>query len=309
MKPIRIGTRGSALALWQANTVAGRLRERGAAVDIITISTRGDRRQTESLAEISAEVGKGVFTKEIQEALLRGDIDVAVHSSKDMAAVPPDGLGIAAVLEREDPRDALVLPGAPAGTAFSADLLGASPRIGTGSPRRVAQLRRMFHGARFEGIRGNVDTRLRKLDAGEADAIVLACAGLRRLGFADRITAPIPADLCIPAPGQGIVAIETRTDDQATIGFANLLNDQIARTCLAAEQAVVASLGGGCQLPLGVFAERANGSLRLRAVAASLSGDDVVTGELTGDAAAAADLGRRLADLLRERGAERLLRS
>ena len=309
MKAIRIGTRGSALALWQANTVAGRLREHGAPVEIITISTRGDRRQAESLAEISAEVGKGVFTKEIQEALLRGDIDVAVHSSKDMAAVPPDGLGIAAVLEREDPRDALVLPGSPAEASFSADLLGASPRIGTGSPRRVAQLRRMFRSARFEGIRGNVDTRLRKLDGGEADAIVLACAGLRRLGFADRITSPIPADVCIPAPGQGIVAIETRTDDQATVKAASLLNDQTARTCLAAEQAVVAALGGGCQLPLGVFAEQENGTLRLRAIAASLSGDDVVTGELTGDAAAAADLGRRLADLLRERGAERLLRS
>jgi hydroxymethylbilane synthase len=306
---IRIGTRGSALALWQANTVAGRLRERGAAVEILTISTRGDRRQTESLAEISAEVGKGVFTKEIQEALIRGDIDVAVHSSKDMAAVPPDGLSIAAVLEREDPRDALVLPGAPAETPFSPDLLGASPRIGTGSPRRVAQLRRLFGSAHFEGIRGNVDTRLRKLDAGEADAIVLACAGLRRLGFADRITSPIPVETCIPAPGQGIVAIETRTEDRATVGFAGLLNDETARICLAAEQAVVASLGGGCQLPLGVFAERDHGSLRLRAIAASVSGDDVVTGELTGEAAAAVDLGRRLADLLRDRGAERLLRT
>jgi hydroxymethylbilane synthase len=307
--PIRIGTRGSALALWQAHTVAARLQQRGAQVEILTISTRGDRRQTESLAEISAEVGKGVFTKEIQDALLRREIDIAVHSSKDMAAVPPEGLGIAAVLEREDPRDALVLPHAASPVAFAPDLLGATPRIGTGSPRRVAQLRRAFPGAHFEGIRGNVDTRLRKLDDGGADAIVLACAGLRRLGLADRITAPSPTDICVPAPGQGIVAIETRSSDRETIAFAAMLNDERARTCLFAEQAVVASLGGGCQLPLGVYAEWAGGAFRVRAVAASVSGDDVVTGEMTGDASAAADLGHRLADLLRQRGAERLLRS
>ena len=309
MSTIRIGTRGSALALWQASTVATRLRERGAAVEIITMTTRGDRRQTESLAEISAEVGKGVFTKEIQEALLRREVDVAVHSSKDMAAVSPDGLAIAAVLEREDPRDALVLPGAPAMAAFSTGLLPAAPRIGTGSPRRVAQLRRVFGHAQFEGIRGNVDTRLRKLDDGAADAIVLACAGLKRLGFTPRITAAIPTDVCIPAPGQGIVAIETRSDDHATIAAVRELNDEQAWTALAAEQGVVAALGGGCQLPLGVFAERHGGQLTVRAVAASVSGDDVVTGEISGAPDTAADLGRRLADLLRERGADRLLRS
>jgi hydroxymethylbilane synthase len=309
VKPLRIGTRGSPLALWQARTVAERLRQRGATVEIVTISTRGDRRQTESLAEISAEVGKGVFTKEIQEALLRDDVDIAVHSSKDMAAVSPEGLGIAAVLEREDPRDALVLPGSAPAAAFSPDLLTPAPRLGTGSPRRVAQLRRLFAGARFEGIRGNVDTRLRKLDEGQTDALVLACAGLRRLGFGHRITAAIPPDQCVPAPGQGIVAIETRTGDSGTIGYVSQLNDPPARTALLAEQTVVAALGGGCQLPLGVYAEGDSSQLRVRAIAASVSGDDVVTGELIGAASAAADLGRRLADLLRERGADRLLRS
>jgi hydroxymethylbilane synthase len=276
---------------------------------MVTISTRGDRRQGESLAEISAEVGKGVFTKEIQDALLRGDIDVAVHSAKDMAAVSPGGLAIAAVLEREDPRDALVLPGSPPAAPFSPALLARRPRLGTGSPRRVAQLRRLFREAHFEGIRGNVDTRLRKLDEGQTDALILACAGLRRLGFANRITAAIPIEGCIPAPGQGIVAIEIRADDDDTIGFVRQLNDPPARTALAAEQAVVAALGGGCQLPLGVHAEAVGGAFRVRAIAASVSGDDVVTGEVTGDAPAAADLGRALADLLRERGAERLLRS
>lgn len=309
MRPLRIGTRGSALALWQARTVAARLQQRGADVEIVTISTRGDRRQRESLAEISAEVGKGVFTKEIQDALIREEVDLAVHSAKDMASVSPDGLAVAAVLEREDPRDALVLPGEVAAAAFVPALLGASPRLGTGSPRRVAQLRRIFSDARFDGVRGNVDTRLRKLDDGQTDALVLACAGLRRLGLGHRITAAIPPEHCVPAPGQGIVAIETRADDARTIESVSQLNDPPARTALRAEHGVVTALGGGCQLPLGVYAEGAGGQLRVRAIAASISGDDVVTGELIGDTTAAADLGRRLADLLRERGADRLLRS
>lgn len=295
--------------MWQARTVATRLEARGVSVDIVTISTRGDRRQTESLADISAEVGKGVFTKEIQDALLRGDIDLAVHSSKDMAAVPPEGLTISGVLERADPRDALVLPGSPAGCEFSVGLLKAAPLLGTGSPRRVAQLRRLFEGARFEAIRGNVDTRLRKLDEGQVDALILACAGLRRLGFAERITAPIPVDDCVPAPGQGIVAIETRSDDAGTIGFVRQLNDATARTALAAEQAVVAHLGGGCQLPLGAYAEVRRTEVHLRAIAASPDGTQAVVAEMTGEASDAGGLGQRLAEHLASRGARELMNS
>jgi hydroxymethylbilane synthase len=330
--PLRLGTRGSALALWQARTVAARLEQLGHTVEIVTISTRGDRRQTESLAEISAEVGKGVFTKELQDAMFGGRIDLAVHSAKDMSAATVDGLSIAAVLEREDPRDALVATdqhGQPQVTgqhsteiateqhgstrldrgSFSAlaAFIGTSPRFGTGSPRRVAQLRRFFPGASFEGIRGNVDTRLRKLDSGAADALVLACAGLKRLGFASRISAPIPVDVCVPAPGQGIIAIETRSDDTRTRLAVVRLNDGPARDALAAEQAVVAALGGGCQLPLGAFAEISGPELRLRAVVAGLDGGRSVSAEINGHRSDAAALGRQLAEQLASRGALELL--
>ncbi|HVL69182.1 MAG TPA: hydroxymethylbilane synthase [Vicinamibacterales bacterium] len=309
MKPLRLGTRGSALALWQARTVASRLERIGRSVELVTISTRGDRRQTESLADLSAEVGKGVFTKEIQDALLRGQIDLAVHSSKDMAAVSPDGLAIGAVLEREDPRDALVLPGTPPPTTFAPALLGRDPVLGTGSPRRIAQLRRLFEGARFEAIRGNVDTRLRKLDEGQVHALVLACAGLRRLGLDDRITAPIPVDLCVPAPGQGIIAIETRSGDTMVSEAVARLNDPDAWIALAAEQAVVAELGGGCQLPLGAHAVLAGQELRLTAVAAAPGGGEAIFAAITASVADPAGAGRRLAADLASRGARELLHS
>ncbi len=179
MRPLRIGTRGSALALWQARAVAAGLERTGVPAELVIITTRGDAKQDAPLAAIG---GKGVFVAEIHEALRREEIDLAVHSAKDMAAVPPDGLTIAAVLAREDPRDALVFPQSSDGVAQP--FRAAEIVIGTGSPRRIAQLRRIYPEARFESIRGNVDTRLRKLDAGEADALVLACAGLRRLGLA-----------------------------------------------------------------------------------------------------------------------------
>jgi hydroxymethylbilane synthase len=193
------------------------------------------------------------------------------------------------------------------GFSTVAALIGNSPRLGTGSPRRVAQLRRAFPSAHFEGIRGNVDTRLRKLDAGETDAIVLACAGLRRLGFAERISAPIPVDVCVPAPGQGIIAIETRSGDRHTRSAVERLNDQPARDALAAEQAVVATLGGGCQLPLGAFAEVNGEELRLRAIAAGRDGIRAISAEISGRTADAASLGRQLAGELASRGARELL--
>ena len=308
MPPLRIGTRVSALALWQANAVAGALQARDAAVEIVRITTQGDRRQEGPLADAA---GKGVFVKEIDDALLRGEIDIAVHSAKDMAADSPTGLAIAAVLPREDPRDALVLPAASASTSsvaedFSAALLGATPRVASSSPRRVAQLRSVIPGARFEAIRGNVDTRLRKLDAGEYDALILAAAGLRRLGLADRISACIPVEQCMPAPGQGIVAVQVRRDDERTYAAVAPMNDISARIALAAEQAVVVALGGGCQLPLGVLAEAHGDTFVVRAVAASLDGRRTVAGEVRGsghtiDAATA--IGARLAEDLLARGA------
>src|SRR3954452_3991058 len=222
---LRLGTRGSQLALWQANTVAARIAAAGGPrCRIVVIKTDGDRLQERPLSEIG---GKGLFVKEIEDALLAGDIDLAVHSSKDMAAVLPDGLTIAGVLPRENPLDAVVLPRREEGSAaLSFDTLlaalGPAPSIGTGSVRRIAQLIRLLPGARFAGIRGNLDTRLRKLDEGAHDALVLAAAGLNRLGFASRISLSVPPDACVPAPGQGIVAIEMRSGDRR-------VHDAIAR--------------------------------------------------------------------------------
>jgi len=309
LRRLRIGTRGSALALWQARAVAAAIHARGRETEIVTITTRGDRRQD---APLTALGGKGVFVKEIHDALLGDEIDLAVHSAKDMAAVSPEGLTIAAVLPREDPRDALVLPvmkaaGAAAGAAPPP--LPASALFGTGSPRRIAQLRRRYPDARFEPIRGNVDTRMRKLDEGQVDAVVLACAGLRRLGLEHRITSPIDVAECVPSPGQGIIAAEARRDDREVISVLNTMNDPAARTALAAEQSVVVELGGGCQLPLGVFAQITENTLAVRAVAASLDGAEYVEGSVTGDPRDPGESGVRLARELAARGARELLRS
>ena len=315
MKGLRIGTRGSALALWQARSVASALEAIGVTVEMVTISTHGDRRQDVPLAAIG---GKGVFVKEIHDALLRGEIDLAVHSAKDMAATSPEGVVVSAVLPREDPRDAIVLPGhveqegrAPAPEPPAPSItFGRGTVIGTGSPRRIAQLQRLYPSARFESIRGNVDTRLRKLDAGEVDALVLACAGLRRLGLESRITAPLDPGACVPAPGQGTIAVETRRDDLRAIELLEALNDPDARTTLAAEQAVVRELGGGCQLPLGAFAElKEAGRLSIRAVAASLTATMIIEAEITADSDDPVGAGTHLARQLAARGARELLQT
>jgi hydroxymethylbilane synthase len=303
VRPLRIGTRGSALALWQARAVAAGIERLGGRADLITISTRGDRRQDVPLANIG---GKGVFVREIHDALLGGGIDVAVHSAKDMPAVSPEGLTIAAVLPREDPRDALI---ARSTASASSALSAPAALLGTGSPRRIAQLRRLFTAARFEPVRGNVDTRLRKLDAGEVDVLVLACAGLRRLGLSDRITKPLAVAECVPAPGQGLIAVEARRADQQALALLAGLNDAAAGAVLAAEQAVVAELGGGCQLPLGAFAEIHEGVLTVRAVAASADGATAIEDTVTGDPEQPVETGVRLARSLASRGARELLLS
>lgn len=280
---LRLGTRGSQLALWQANTVAARIAAAGGpACRVIVIKTDGDRLQERPLSEIG---GKRLFVKEIEDALIRGDIDLAVHSSKDMPAVLPDGLAIAGVLPRENPLDAVVLPVMaevlPAITTIE-DLvatLGPSPSIGTGSVRRIAQLTRLFPGARFTGIRGNLDTRLRKLDEGAHDALVLAAAGLNRLGFASRISLAVPATACVPAPGQGIVAIEMRSGDARVRQAVTRIADAAAGDALAAERALVATLGGGCQTPVGALAAVGDGDrLEIVAVVVALDGSRIVRG-------------------------------
>jgi hydroxymethylbilane synthase len=306
VKPRRIGTRGSALALWQARTVAAQLEERGMPTEIVVIKTGGDRLQDAPLSELG---GKRLFVKELEDALLAGDIDIAVHSAKDMSAVLPDGLAIAAVLPREDPRDALILSQGTRVVDFDAALahLGEMPIIATGSIRRVAQLTAVLPHARFTPIRGNVDTRLRKLDSNEYEALVLAAAGLRRLGLEARISAAIPIDVCIPSPGQGIVATEIREDDRETSDVLKPISHADAAASLSAERAVVTALGGGCQLPLGAIAVLGPHGMSIQAIVVWPDGRQPIRRTVTGPAATAATLGARLAEELLEAGAAEIL--
>jgi hydroxymethylbilane synthase len=309
VKRARIGTRGSALALWQARAVSALLASSGIESELVIITTTGDRVQAAPLGEAG---GKRLFVKEIEDALLAGDIDVAVHSAKDMPAELPDGLVVAAALTREDPRDAVVLPArrtavAAAHVAALQQLVGHSPVLGTSSVRRSAQLRALFPGASFPPIRGNVDTRLRKLDEGGYDAVVLAAAGLRRLGLGARITTSLPVEQCVPAPGQGIIAVEARADDPGALRAMRVLNDGEAEASLLAERAVVARLGGGCQLPLGALALHEDGSLQLHAVVASPDGTRVLKRRRTGPPGDAHALGISVAEELLGDGASEIL--
>jgi hydroxymethylbilane synthase len=303
---VRIGTRGSQLALWQARAVATRLESHGTSVELVIVRTTGDRLQDAPLSEVG---GKRLFVKELEDALLRDEIDLAVHSAKDMPAVLPAGLAIAATLAREDPRDALVLRAdTPAGTLNDiVARLGETPRIGTSSVRRSAQLAALVPGARFLPVRGNVDTRLRKLDQGEYEMLVLASAGMHRLGVADRISAAIPVEHCVPAPGQGIVAVEIREDDDATRRALQPVHDASAAVALEAERSVVVALGGGCQLPLGALATLRGGELSLHGIVCSADGTRAVRAQAAGPADSAASLGRRVAEDLAAQGARDLL--
>ena len=314
---LRLGTRGSQLARYQANSVAALLHERaGVDTEIVIIRTSGDRLAEAALSEIG---GKRLFVKEIEDALLAGEVDIAVHSSKDMPAVLPDGLEVGAVLPRADPRDAIVLPqredvaeqrqasGSPLPIEDIVRELGRAPRIGTSSVRRSAQLTRLFPGARFLPIRGNLDTRLRKLDFGEFDAIVLAAAGLTRLEHAARISAYLPADVCVPAPGQGIIAVEIRSGDTRTRDAVGQINDRPSGAALIAERAVVRRLGGGCQMPIGAFAQIDGESLRATGIVISIDGDRAERADAVGSVADADAIGVRVAEQLLVQGAGAIL--
>ena len=306
MTTLRLGTRGSALALFQARTVAALIAERaGVPCDITIIRISGDQLADRPLAEVG---GKRLFVKEIEDALLDGGVDLAVHSSKDLPAELPEGLLIGAVLPREDPTDALVRRGGGA-VEFEAFMRGmvAGARIGTGSVRRIAQLRPVLPQALFEPIRGNIDTRLRKLDGGDYDVIVLASAGLRRLGLADRVSAAIPSEICVPAPGQGIIAVEIRADDARTRAAVIPVDDAHAAAALSAERALVEALGGGCQMPIGALCRLSDGTLDLLAVVASLDGTRVVRHRRRSLRQAPVELGRQVADDLLRQGAAEIL--
>jgi hydroxymethylbilane synthase len=292
-QPLKIGTRGSQLALYQANTVAALLRARAhVECEIVVIRTSGDQLAEARLAQIG---GKRLFVKEIEDALLAGDVDLAVHSSKDMPALLPPGLAVAAVLPREDARDAVVLPAAGDGTETGLSLegivarLGRAPRIGTSSVRRAAQLTRLFPGGSFLPIRGNLDTRLRKVDAGEFDAIVLAAAGLRRLEQQHRISSALPVDACVPAPGQGIIAIEIRSADQRLRDLLAVINDGAAGVALEAERAVTGD------------------TLTLTALVVSLDGSRALRTEASGDVVGANAVGHAAAEQLLAQGAGEIL--
>jgi hydroxymethylbilane synthase len=309
METLRLGTRGSQLALFQAHATQAVLKQHaGVECEIVVIKTSGDRLAEATLSEIG---GKRLFVKEIEDALLDGTIDLAVHSSKDMPAVLPDSLEVGAVLAREDPRDAVVLPGPPKEAFPSLEAvvahLGQKPRIGTSSVRRTAQLMRIFPGGTFLPIRGNLDTRLRKIDEGQFDAIVLAAAGLRRLQHRERISAALPPAACVPAPGQGIIAIEIRSGDERVRAHVAAVDDRTAAAALVAERAVVRRLGGGCQMPIGAYAEPRDGAFDLTAVVISLDGARAVRAEATGTAAQAEELGATVAERLLAQGAGEIL--
>ena len=315
MQELRLGTRGSQLALWQARAVASRISAAGGPLcRIIVIKTSGDRIEDAPLSEAG---GKRLFVKEIEEALLGHDIDLAVHSSKDMPAVLPDGLVIGGVLPREDPLDAVVLPLSRSRLFETVDELASelrsAPTFGTGSVRRIAQLARLFPHASFAPIRGNLNTRLAKLDAGDPgdyDALVLAAAGLRRLGLATRVSMTLPVGACVPAPGQGIVAIEVREDDEPMRRILRGIDDPATSAALTAERSLVAALGGGCQTPVGALAMPTDAQhIELVATVAALDGTRIVRASGSGSTREAAELGIRVASALVAQGADDILAS
>jgi hydroxymethylbilane synthase len=294
---ITIGSRGSQLALWQAQHIASRLKEQGIETRLEIIKTTGDKIQDVPLAQVG---GKGLFTKEIEEALLAESIDLAVHSLKDMPTDLPAGLTLAAIPEREEPRDALI--------GATLDQLREGSRVGTSSLRRSAQLHALGRGLKIEMLRGNVDTRLRKLDEGQYDAIVLAAAGLRRLGWQDRIAELIPVDVMCPAVGQGALAIETRDDGGEAHRIARSLNHPDTERAVSAERALLAVLGGGCQVPIGAHATLDGaGVLKLQAIVASPDGSRIIRGALSKQPAADSVIGQMLGRQLLEQGAREIL--
>jgi hydroxymethylbilane synthase len=303
-RPLRLGTRGSPLALAQAGQIARQLREQcGQSAVLVTVATPGD----ESAAPIERLGTTGVFTTTLREALLGGGVDLVVHSGKDLPTAPVPGLQVAAFPAREDPRDALVWPG---GTSL--DALPDGARIGTGSPRRAALLRAAGRQLRIVPIRGNVDTRLRKLAEGEVDALVLAMAGLSRLGLLDGPVTPLDPSLLMPAPAQGVLAIECRTDDPVTAAQISILDHPPTRAAAIAERGFLAALGAGCSTPVGALAELAAAAtgepvVRLSGVIAAPDGSSVIRAQMTGAAGAGDALGRGLAQTLLLEGGRALL--
>ena len=303
MSTLRLGTRASALATTQSGLVADLVRERlGREVELVEISTEGDR----SAAPLAQMGGTGVFVSALRDALLDGHVDVAVHSLKDLPTTPAEGITLAAIPPREDPRDVVV-----ARDGLTLGELPVGSRLGTGSPRRVSQLEALGLGLELRGIRGNVDTRIRKVREGEVDAIVLARAGLARLGRLDEVTEVLDPLQMLPAPGQGALAVECRSDDTDLVAALALLDDPATRAAVTAERAVLSTLEAGCSAPLGALAEVVEGEdgeeLWLRAVAHSADGGLSVRMSATGPVTEAVQLGTRLASEMLAEGAADLM--
>jgi hydroxymethylbilane synthase len=300
-RPLRIGTRGSALAVWQTRHVAEKIAAQpdAPAIELVTITTQGDAQAEIALWKTP---GRAFFTAEIDAALAAGDIDLAVHSLKDLATVLPEGQSLACVLEREDPADVLaVRPG------IDAQALPRGARIGTSSLRRRAFVAQWRPDCTVEELRGNVPNRLQKLDEGRYDAIILAAAGLRRLGLAARIAYRFDMRRFPPAVAQGAIGVTARLDDEATLRWLTPLDHEATRAAVEAERSLLRTLEGGCQVPLGALARPADGALHLAAAVGSLDGTRFVRAEASAAPQDAVSLGLRVAEMLRERGVDSIL--
>jgi hydroxymethylbilane synthase len=300
---IRIATRQSPLALWQAEHVAARLQQcfPDLQTELITMVTRGDKILDAPLAKVG---GKGLFVKELEQGMLEGSADIAVHSMKDVPVEFPEGLHLAAILQREDPSDAFV---SNRYADFSA--LPCNARIGTSSLRRQCQIKARYPDAEIISLRGNVNTRLAKLDAGDYDAIILASAGLKRLGLASRITQCLDTSLSLPAIGQGAIGIECRIDDAETNAMLRVLHHENTGVCVRAERAMNARLNGGCQVPIAGFAELQNNQLVMRGLVGNPDGSVLYHSEHMGSVEQPEALGQRIAEELLVQGADKILRA
>jgi hydroxymethylbilane synthase len=297
---LTIGTRGSKLALWQSEYIRARIEGlTGLQVDIRVIKTTGDKILDVPLAKVG---GKGLFTKEIEVELEAGAVDLAVHSMKDVPTELPPGLVIAAMPERVDPRDAIV-----SGAGYTLDTLPQGGRVGTSSLRRVAQLRALRPDVEIVDVRGNLDTRMRKAENGEVDAVILAAAGITRMGWADRITHYIPTDQMVSAVGQGAIGIEIREDDLFMRGVCAEIADPETMTCVTAERVVMRTLEGGCQVPIGAYARIVCGALVMEGVVGSVDGSKIIRARVEGDAGDPAGVGHALVDQLVALGAAAIL--
>jgi hydroxymethylbilane synthase len=304
MPRLRIGSRGSQLALWQANHISALLRARGYEVEVEIIHTTCDKITDVPLAQVGTKggLGKGIFTKEIEEALAAGSVDLAVHSLKDLPTELPPEFEIAAITERQDPHDAFC------SRLYSRiEDLPQKARVGTSSLRRQAQLKVIRPDLDIHSLRGNVDTRLRKLEEGEYDAIILASAGLKRLGKTESIKQIIPTEIMCPAAGQGALGIEIREADATTGEHLAFLNDTASRAATTCERALLNRLGGGCQVPIGALAEVKNGNMHLDAIVAHPDGSKLLRESRDGNLRDPEQLGNDVAEALLRRGADEIL--